>query len=481
MSPSSPPGFAAFDRYASFTDLAALNEFSAKGLRKSVRVNTLKTTVDAVRKWGEEKGWQMENVPWCPQAFFIDREDRSVALGKDLLHLLGHVYMQEAASMLPAELLDPQPGEMILDMSAAPGSKSTQMAARMQGRGVLLCNDVQEKRLWTLKSSLYRAGVTNAVVTKKVGQWFARHMTEKFDRVLCDAPCTAQGTIRKDSDALTYCSMENIGKMARLQRELLESAIDAAKVGGRIVYSTCTLAPEENEEVVRSLLQKFEGKLEVVDVVTSGDPRFTMLDRARDDSLIVQEKSGMGTAMPLLRFWPQTYDTEGFFCAVLQKTATTRHPSRMDAVRPQEEEVLRIRQKEYSGVLTKVYGTDFLQETDCLYQRGEQLLVSTKEIAELRLPVQDYALGLPFALKVDDNRLRLIHETATLRGHWATKGTFVIDDTILNLFLDGKDATCDPDLRGDVILLYRGIPIGMALAKEGKLKNRLPRWIVQKS
>ena len=490
------PNYSAFDRYAPFTDLAALNAFSAKGLRKSIRVNTLKTTADAVQKWGAEKQWQMESVPWCPEAFFIDREDRSVALGKDLLHLLGHVYMQEAASMLPVELLDPQPGERILDMSAAPGSKSTQIAAKMApspgggggraGRGVLICNDVQEKRLWTLKSSLYRAGVTNFIVTKKVGQWFARHMTETFDRVLCDAPCTAQGTIRKDSDALTYCSLENIGKMARLQRELLESAIDATKVGGRIVYSTCTLAPEENEEVVRSLLQKYEGKIEVVDIVASGDPRFMVLDQARADSLLVQEKSGMGTNMPLLRFWPQTYDTEGFFCAVLKKTATTRHPEHMDAIRPQEEELPRARQKAIAGIVEEMYGTSFMTDTDCLFQRGEQLLLATQEVADFRLPVQDYALGLPFALRLqaghpDNDRIRLIHETATLRGASATRGTHIIDAHELDQLLDGKDLTCPNDLRGDIIVLHRGLPVGMALAKDGKLKNRLPRWIVQKS
>src|SRR5262249_40092031 len=142
--------------------------------------------------------------------------DRTVALGRDVLHQTGGFYMQEAASMLPPQLLGIQPGHEVLDMSAAPGSKTTQAAGLQNGHGVIVANDVQEKRLWTLKSALHRLGATNVVVTKKVGQWFARHMTERFDRVICDAPCTAQGTVRKDSDALRYCSIESIEKMSRL-------------------------------------------------------------------------------------------------------------------------------------------------------------------------------------------------------------------------------------------------------------------------
>src|SRR5204863_1262676 len=101
-------------------------------------VNTLKTSVESFKQWAAEKKWQLTPVPWCPEGFFVDRDDRREALGKDLLHLLGHAYMQEAASMLPVALLDPQPGEAVLDMSAAPGSKTTQIAARMQGRGVIV-------------------------------------------------------------------------------------------------------------------------------------------------------------------------------------------------------------------------------------------------------------------------------------------------------------------------------------------------------
>jgi 16S rRNA (cytosine1407-C5)-methyltransferase len=477
--------FPAFDRYAGFTDLAALNEWSSKPLRKSVRVNTLKSSVEAFQSYAKEKKWTLTPVPWCPEAFYIERENREDALGKDLLHLLGHVYMQEAASMLPPALLEAQPGDHVLDMSAAPGSKTTQMGARMLGKGVIVANDVQEKRLWTLKSSLHRCGVHNNLVTKKVGQWFARHMTERFDKVLCDAPCTAQGTVRKDSDALEYCSLDNIEKMARLQYQLLESAIHSTKVGGRIVYSTCTLTPEENEGVVMQMLEKFQGQVEVVDPrelrVESGELR-EVFEPAVQDSIKVQRSlSQLETHdFPFLRLWPQTYDTEGFFCAVLQKTASTRAVEPVEWMKFQEKPIMRKNHKDYLSKLEDRFGTTFFDEGDALFERGgESVILATCEVEEFGLAVEDYALGIPFAKKLKDGRLLLDHEMATLRGHRATKNVWEVDDASLALLLDAKDCDCRLDLHGHTLLLYRGFCIGQGLAKDGRMKNNLPRWMVR--
>jgi len=469
-----------FDSYAAFTDIEALKAASSKPLRKSIRVNTLKTSVEKLQAHAVEKQWKLEPVPWCKEAFFVDRENRENALGKDLLHLLGHIYLQEAASMLPVELLGPLPGETILDMAAAPGSKTTQVAAKIGDRGVVVANDVQEKRLWTLKSALHRSGVTSCMVTRKVGQWFGGHATGRFDRVLCDAPCTAQGTSRKDSDALQYCSADNIGKMAKLQRELLTAAVHAAKVGGVIVYSTCTLTTEENEGVVSAILRSFPGQLEIVDPRTL-DARFTSLDRAIEDSLLLQEKIGAEKPIPCVRLWPHVYDTEGFFCAVIRKIAPTRPAESHPMVRFQEERIPPGRAKELVRSLEEQFGTSFLHKGDHLFERGKQLLLTNEEISDFQLPVTDYSVGLPFALRLDEGRIRLDHETAALRGMEATGNICMLDDQQLNELLDGKDTTCDPSLFGDCLLQYQGLCVGVGLAREGKLKNRLPRWVVQKS
>ena len=465
-----------FDRYAGFTNLKALKEYSGRPLRRCVRVNTIHSSIEELKSWGEEKGWQLEPVPWCQEGFFVDREDRSIPLGKDLLHLLGHFYFQEASSMLPVELLEPEPGEMILDMAAAPGSKTSQIAAYMQGRGVLIANDIQDSRIKTLKSALQRSGVMNVVITKKVGQWFAKHMTGRFSRVLIDAPCTAQGTCRKDPDALTYCSEHSIRKAAKLQRELLESAVHATKIGGRIVYSTCTLTPEENEEVVLDTLNKFSDQLTVLDprkmALNRAEVKF---DRAIKDSKKVQGKAGKH---PFLRIWPQTYDTEGFFCAVLEKTAPTREAEKVDLKHFREKPLPGGQQKEMAAFLQKRYGTEIIGKEEQLFDKGDHLAITTKDVARCKLPVTDYCLGLPFGRRLRDIPVYIDHEMAVLRGAHATDNICVINDEQLKQLLQGQDISCDDSLLGHVLIHYRNWCIGRGRARNGKLKNHLPRWMI---
>lgn len=492
-----------FDRYAAFTDVKLLKEMSSRPLRKSKRVNTLKCSVEEFKHWAQAKKWTIEPVPWCPEGFFVDRpsprerEDgpKREAMGKDLLHILGYTYMQEAASMLPVVLLDPQPGETVLDMSAAPGSKATQIVARMNNAGMLIANDIQEKRIWALLSNLQRCGAINTLVTRKVGQWFGGNMTEAFDRVLCDAPCTAQGTVRKDSDALTYCSTDNTGKMARLQRELLESAIHATKVGGRIVYSTCTLTPEENEGVVLSILNKFSDQLKVVDP-RGEDLGLRTWDKGKtiEDSMRVQEylqkyalSPNSKVLSPFLRLWPQTFDTEGFFAAVLEKRAPTRdrgtkknEPHRFLCLPP-------ARAGEVSSGLEEWYGAGLLRDNEALVATSEQLWVFPREFQKFRIPLSPSFVGLPFGKTTTHGLVRLSHEMATLRGHEATRQVLSLSQEDLRRALQGKDLASD--LRkledGDVLLAIddpafdRPIVIGRGLLKSGKVLNRLPREIVR--
>ncbi len=541
--------FHPFDRYAAFTDVSALKEASTKPLRRSLRVNTLKSSVEEFRKWAEEKGWKLEAVPWCREGFFVcldtfdrvisivsretrsnTRHDTQEAFGRDLLHQLGHTYIQEAASMLPVELLDPKPGETILDLCSAPGSKTTQIAAKMACKdevlschaerrgalptlrlrspsarsaqddrgapetkhgvkGVLIANDIQENRLWTLKQALHRTGVTNAIVTKKVGQWFSKHMTERFDRVLCDAPCTAQGILRKDPGAIIYSSEPRVEKMATLQYALLESAIHATKIGGRIVYSTCTLTPEENEGIVSAMLEKFQGKIETVDPSEVLGSRFQVLGKALEDSKRVQEEilqqktrnQKLENLQPLLRLWPHTFDTEGFFCAVLKKVARTREPGPMERMPFQEKPIQGNRLRDIRKILAEKFGTDFLEGGDCLFERGENLLLATEEVAKFSLPTENYSLGLPFAKMVGQGRLRLEHELAILRGSRASKNTLELSQEALEDLLQGRDIACPKDLRGDVLLRFGANTIGIGLAKGGTVKNRLPRWFVKQA
>jgi 16S rRNA (cytosine1407-C5)-methyltransferase len=475
-----------FDRYAAYTDLAALKKASARPLRKCLRVNTLKSSVEEFQQYAKEQDWKTEPVLWCREGFFIDREDREKALGKDLLHLLGHTYMQEASSMLPVELLNPQPGESILDMAAAPGSKTTQIGAKMRGRGVLVANDMQEKRLWTLKAALHRCGVLNVIVTKKPGQWFAKHMTERFDRVLCDAPCTAQGTIRKDPSALDYCSEASISKASKLQFQLLEAAIHACKVGGRIVYSTCTLTPEENEQLVLAIIRQYEGK------IACSEPELPRLEKAIEDSQKVQEhmmESGQKTGgnvhssvlcpLSFVRLWPHTYDTEGFFCAVLKKTASTKDVQHMESRPWKEREVQKPEQRNIADFLKSRYGFSFLQEEERLFLLGEHLHITTEGVAKFFLPVAPFSVGIPFGRKLSKSPVYISHEMTTLRGEQVTLNIENLSDAQYDQLLLGEDCDCSTELLGHVLLRYKGLCIGRGRAREGRMKNHIPREIIK--
>lgn len=477
-----------FDRYAAFTDLAVLKDYSARPLRKSIRVNTLKMSVEDFLAYAKKKKWELTPVPWCREGFYIDRENREEALGRDLFHLLGYFYMQEAASMLPPALLDAKPGDAVLDMSAAPGSKTTQIGASLvyarddTPKGIIVANDVQEKRLWTLKNAIHRTGLTNVIVTKKVGQWFSKHMTERFDRILCDAPCTAQGTSRKDTDALRYCSLESIEKMSRLQYQLLEAAIHATKVGGRIVYSTCTLTPEENEAVILQILNKFSTQLEVLDPGLIANTPSEFWSITLNDSYRVQENLALtASRQPLLRLWPQTYDTEGFFCAVLQKNAPTKAVEPMEMVDFQERELSRSERQRIEGEISSIYGTSFLSERDRLFERGEMLLLSTEDVAHFDLPLKNYSLGIPFGKRLKDGRVLLDHELATLRGFMANNARLDMNESQLADLLSARDTTCPEDQAGHILLFCGAKCIGLGLAVRGVLKNRLPRWMVRYS
>ena len=191
-------------------------------------------------------------VPWEPCGYYYDPEFRP---GLHPYHEAGVYYLQEASAMAPVELLDPQPGEKICDLCAAPGGKTTQIAGRMAGQGFLLCNEINPKRAKILSRNIERMGVCNALVTNEHPQKLAERYGGYFDRVLIDAPCSGEGMFRKEEAAVTDWSQETVEMCARRQREILHSGAQLVRPGGRLVYSTCTFAPEENEETIAQFLK----------------------------------------------------------------------------------------------------------------------------------------------------------------------------------------------------------------------------------
>ena len=236
-----------------------------------------------------------EPVPWESRGFYYDPQARP---GLHVYHEAGVYYLQEASAMAPVALLDPQPGERVCDLCAAPGGKTTQIAGRMAGEGFLLCNEWSPKRAKILSRNIERMGVTNALVTNEHPENLAGRFAGFFDRVLVDAPCSGEGMFRKEEAAVTDWSQETVEMCARRQGEILHSAAKMVRPGGRLVYSTCTFAPEEDEGAVAAFLE--------------GHPEFE--PEAMETPWFVPVENGGH------RMWPHKLLGEGHFAAVLKKT-----------------------------------------------------------------------------------------------------------------------------------------------------------------
>ncbi len=294
------------ERYTKLTDWERFKRCSLSYLRKAIRVNTLKISIPQLRKRLKED-WKLTPVLWCREGFWIEGKRRD--LGNLLEHVLGYIYVQDPASMIPPLVFDPKPGELVLDLCAAPGSKTTQIAQYMKNKGLLLANDVDEGRLAALGLNVQRCGLTNCVITKMQGHWY-RDSPARFDKILVDAPCSATGTIRKSIRPVYDWSPNLVKRLVGQQRSLLQTAFGLLKDGGTLVYSTCTMEPEENEGNMDWLLGMFpEAKLQPI-----------QLPIQRSSPVEAFEgKTYASDVRNCLRIWPQDNDTEGFFVAKIKK------------------------------------------------------------------------------------------------------------------------------------------------------------------
>ncbi len=288
-------------------------KYSFSYIRKAIRVNTLKISVDELKKRLSER-WELEPVPWCKEGFWIsykgdEEQEERFDIGNLPEHALGYIYVQDPASMIPPVILEPKPGELVLDMCAAPGSKTTQIAALMNNEGLLIANDAQGQRIRALGVNLQRVGAHNTIITRMNGQSFKKKNI-LFDKILVDAPCTGTGTIRKSMKVLDMWSENLIKKLVREQKSLIRAGFEALKPGGVMVYSTCTQEPDENEGVVNWLLEEYDnaGLLPI---------RINI-----NKSPAVMEWNGIKFREEIincLRIYPYDNDTEGFFVAKIKK------------------------------------------------------------------------------------------------------------------------------------------------------------------
>lgn len=283
--------------------LSALNQPPQSGLR----VNTLKISIT---DFLEKSRFDLHPIPWCPEGFFVGGEGRP---GKHPYHAAGLYYLQEPSAMAVVELLDPQPGENVLDLAAAPGGKATHIAARLQGQGLLVANDLHSQRAWDLVKNLERWGAKNVIVTNETPYRLAEQWGAFFDRVLLDAPCSGEGMFRRSLEARLDWSPESVRACALRQSGLLPQAARLVRPGGRLVYSTCTFAPEENEAVVSRFLQEHR-EFELVELKTR-----LPFEPAHPEWLAIE--SDLSDWHGMVRLFPHRGHPEGHFIAVMRRSS----------------------------------------------------------------------------------------------------------------------------------------------------------------
>ena len=227
------------------------------------RVNTLKASPETLREKLEHQNFRLEKVSWYADAFIL-RGGRLRELQETEIYQKGEIYVQSLSSMIPPLVLHPQPGETVLDLTAAPGSKTTQIACLMKGEGRIVANDNNRIRFFRLKANVDLQGARNVELSLRHGELFGRDFPESFDRILLDAPCSAEGRFNvREPATYKYWKPAKIKEMARKQKNLIISAVRALKPDGVLIYSTCTFAPEENEGVLNWLVGKFGGAIQI--------------------------------------------------------------------------------------------------------------------------------------------------------------------------------------------------------------------------
>lgn len=420
--------------------------------KAALRINTLKGNSE---KLFSVLGETLSAVPWTSDGYFYPD---TMQPGKSPLHEAGAYYIQEPSAMLPAELLKAQPGECILDLCAAPGGKTTKIAADMKGEGLLVANEIHPKRAAILSSNVERMGIKNAVVTNESSDRLLKKFPEFFDRILVDAPCSGEGMFRKDEEARAQWNEENVIKCAVRQKEILDNAAAMLRPGGKLVYSTCTFSPEENEKMIVDFLNDHsEFSVEKIDTppcISNGRPELAGNDER---------------AAFTFRIWPHLTEGEGHFAAVLKKDGENENVYRNSNISPCP--------KEYEK-LYRAFADEFLKNppTGEISAFGENLYIMPPFLPNLDgIKVLRFGLHLGTVKK---NRFEPSHSLAmTLKPQDAVQcAELSISDKEIFAYLRGETIPAG-DLKGWCLISVSGYTTGWGKAAGGIIKNHYPKGL----
>lgn len=391
-------------------------------------------------------------VPWAERGFSYDPETRP---GKHPYHEAGVYYLQEPSAMAPAALLRPQPGERVLDLCAAPGGKSTQLADYLQGRGLLVSNEVNPKRAKILSRNIERMGISNALVLNMHPRDLEVPFAGFFDRIMVDAPCSGEGMFRKEEAASTDWSCETVEMCAGRQKEILRSAAKMLRPGGFLCYSTCTFAPEEDEGVMAWFLEEFPEFSPVATTAPWFSPAHPEWAAPVDDRI----RRGF-------RLWPHKLGGEGHFVMLLEKAgsgsaASLPGPESMKTPPELAAFLSELNITLPAGTLLQFGASVYLAPPDCPELKGLKVLRPGLELGVLKKGRFEPAHALALWL---DTCARTVNFPAVSRE---------IDDYLHGQVLPG-------DVSGWVLVTVDGISLGWAKGSGGQLKNHFPkglRWL----
>ena len=280
-----------------------------------IRVNKLKTSVERLSQTLlKDYNIKIYKVEGIKDALKIP--ERNDLLGKTIEHIIGEYYIQGLSSMLPPLILNPKPEDVVLDLCAAPGSKTTELAEIMGNSGTLISNEIQLNRVKMLVYNLDRMNIINTGVIHTRGEWLSKHYADHFDKTLVDAPCSGLGIIQKKGEVNDWWSLERVERLGELQLKLLIAAIKMTKAGGEIVYSTCTLTPEENELILDKVLKKYPVDVQKIELPIKSHHALTNYKGKKLNSEISKGR----------RIFPWEADTDGFFIIKLKKMGATNPP-----------------------------------------------------------------------------------------------------------------------------------------------------------
>lgn len=423
-----------------------------------------------------------ERVPWTESGYYYDPESETRP-GKHPYHESGAYYIQEASAMLPASLFPPCENDKVLDLCAAPGGKSTQLAAALNGSGLLVSNEIHPQRASILSQNVERMGIRNAVVTCHAPKELVPHFPCFFDKIVVDAPCSGEGMFRKEEQALTMWSQENVDLCATRQKDILESASEMLKPDGYLTYSTCTFAPEENEGVILHFLRnhpEFEVVLPknqaVLDCIENG-----LIDRGNPAWV----DSGEEYAEQLkntLRIFPHHANGEGHFAALLHKLKSAPTVSIKESKNDKK------KQKEKGGrpqttpesayklflQFIKDVTDEKIDGVPCLF--GEQLYLCPNDLPSPREGLKTLRHGLHLGTVVNGNRFEPSHALAMALDPSKAKRTFYIDlDTAIS-YLRGEVIPCGNE-KGWHVVTHDSFPLGWGKASDGMMKNHYPKGL----